>query len=437
MYILKGDKMLFKDITIIDENFEPQEHMNVAVEGEKIAYIGKALPEGDHGEVYDGRDRLLMPSFYNEHSHLPMALMRGYGENLPLMNWLQDKIFPFEAHLTPDDMYYGTLFGIAEMLRYGIGATQEMYLNIESSGRAFVESGAKGCFSVSTSCFGPEDYYDLPVYREAMEGVKKYNSMGLERIRAELTLHSEYTTTEKVVRQLADTAFENGLSVHIHVSETKGEVEDCRSRHEGKSPVRYLHDCGVFRNRTVAAHCVHLDEADMDILREDGVNVATCPKSNAKLGSGICDVAALLRKGVNVAIGTDSVASNNNLNMLEEMRFLTLMQKATHNDPVVISTKELLYMATRAGAVAQGRPDSGLLKEGFKADLTVFRTDGICMKPCHDIINNLIFSASGSDAVMTMVDGKVLYRDGAYPTLDMERIEYEIGRSKERILSEL
>lgn len=429
--------MLFKNITILDEEFNPKENMYVGIKDEIIAYIGKTAPTEDYGEVYDGTGKLLLPCFYNEHSHLPMVYMRGYGENLPLMQWLQGRIFPFEAKLNEEDMYNSCLLGVAEMLRYGIGATQEMYLNYSALGRALTESGVKACFSNTVVWMGTESYYDLPYYKEALETIKKYNTGECDRVRAEMSLHAEYTSTEKVARSVAEFAQNNDLTMQVHVSETAGEVDICRKRHKGKSPVEYLHDCGIFSVPTVAAHCVHVTDEDIAILKEDNVTVATCPKSNAKLGSGICPVSKLIKAGVNVAVGTDSVASNNNLNMIEEMRFFSYLQKATELDPVVITPKETIFAATRAGAIAQKRMDSGLIKKGFKADLTVMELDRIYMKPCYDILNNLIFSSSGNDVVLTMVDGKVLYKDGEYTTIDVERVMYETEKSRSRILNQI
>ena len=429
--------MLFKNISIIDEEFIVRENMYVGVKGDRIDYISDTVPKTDYGEVYCGENKLLLPAFYNMHSHLPMFLMRGYGENLPLMTWLQGRIFPFEAQMTPEDMYYGALMGIAEMLRYGIGATSEMYLTHRELTRAFAESGVKANVSRCVTCFDDRSYFELPYYAEALENIKEYNGFDNGRIKTEFSLHAEYTSSEKVARGIAQTAAENNSSMHIHVSETKDEVELCRSRHQGRSPVRYLADCGLFDVPAVAAHCVHIDGEDMAILRERGVTVATCPKSNAKLASGICPVSSLLDAGVNVAIGTDSVASNNNLNMIEEMRFFNLLQKAVTGDPTVITPEQTLYAATRAGAIAQRRNDCGLIKEGFKADLTVMDIDQVYMKATYSLLNNLIYSASGNDVVLTMVDGRVLYRDGVYTTLDIERIQYECERIRRRVMGEL
>ncbi len=429
--------MLFNNITIVDENFEVNTNMYVGVKDGYIKYISKNKPKEDYGEIYEGAGKLLLPAFYNAHSHLPMVYMRGYGENLSLMDWLNGKIFPFEAKLTADDIYYGCMLGVAEMLRFGIASVSEMYIKQDPLGRAFVDSGVKANFCLSTLCFGDEDYKDLHFYTEAMDAMKKYNGLDNDRIKTELCLHAEYTTTEKVAMGIAQVAMDNNTTFSVHVSETEAEVEDCKKRHENRSPVKYFHDCGVFKVHATAAHCVHIDDEDIAILKEDGVTVASCPKSNLKLSSGICPVTKLLDAGVNVAIGTDSVASNNNLNMIEEMRFFSLLAKAVTKDPTVITPAKALYCATRAGAIAQNRNDCGLIKEGYKADLTVLDIDRIYMKPEYNMLNNLIYSAQGNDVCLTMVDGKVLYKDGIYTTLDIEKLNYEVETRRNRILSEL
>ncbi|MBQ0110642.1 MAG: amidohydrolase [Oscillospiraceae bacterium] len=428
--------MLFKNITIIDENFNVQKNRFVATDGDVISYIGTSLPQGDFGEIYDGNNKLLIPAFYDAHSHLPMFLMRGYGENLPLMDWLCGKIFPFEAHWDEESMYYSTLAGIAEMLRYGIADTTEMYLSHEPLGRAYYESGAKTTFSVCCLENSDVDFRTTALYKDTVDAINKYDGLDGGRIRVQFSLHAEYTTSEKITKTLAQAAAEHNSSIHVHVSETAGEVADCKERHR-KSPVKYLADCGIFDVPTVAAHCVHIDDDDIQILKNHNVTVATCPKGNAKLSSGICPVTKLISSGVNVAIGTDSVASNNNLNMIEEMRFFNLLQKASTFDPTVVTPAQTLYAATRAGALGAGREDCGFIKEGFKADLCVLDIDKPYMKPEYNLLNNLIYSASGNDVVLTMVDGKVLYKNGVYTTLDTEKIYYECEKAKNRILGEI
>lgn len=429
--------MLFRDITILDEDFEVREHMYVGVKDAFIKYVGDKMPEEDFGEVYDGNNRFLMPSMYNMHSHNPMVLMRGYGENLPLQNWLNDMIFPFEGNLTEDDMYWGALMGVAESVRYGIGSSTDMYLNENALGRAYSESGFKANFSNSVMCFDDRDYKELPTYKSTIDAIKNWDGYDDGRLHAEFSLHAEYTSNEKIARQLAEVCIENNSSMHVHVSETIGEVKECKERHDGKSPVKYLADCGIFDRPTVAAHCIHLDDEDIEILREKNVTVASCPKSNLKLASGIAPVYKLMQGGVNVTIGTDSVASNNCLNMIEEIRDFNLLQKGTTGIATAIDPRETIYAATRGGAVGQHRMDCGIIKEGFRADITILDTDTVYNFPQYNLLNNLVYSFSGNDVVLTMIDGRVLYREGMFPTLDLERVKFECSKSIKRIIGEL
>jgi len=432
--------MLFRDITLIDENFELQEHMYLGTLGNKIAYLGKNPPSQPdlYGEVYkNSTGKLLIPGFYNAHSHIYMHILRGYGENLSLMDWLNTRIFPFEAKLTDNIMHDAALCGIAEMLRFGIVSTSDMHLLAPSMGAAFASSGIKANLSTCCTSFGNEAYTDTPNYSATMQMLKDNPAYDGDRILAEFSLHAEYTSTEKVARGLAEMAYEYKAGIHVHVSETASEVADCRTRHQGKSPVQYLADCGIFEVPTTAAHCVHLTDEDIDILHAKQVTVATCPKSNLKLASGVCPVTKLLAKGVNVAVGTDSVASNNNLNMLEEIKTFALLQKGILQDPTVITPAEALYAATRAGALGQGRTDCGLLKEGYRADIVAIDTNQIYYQPSHNQLNNLIYSGCGTDVCLTMVDGQVLYQDGNYPTIDLEQALWKTEQARKDILSQL
>ena len=431
--------MLFKNIALIDEFMQIKYGMYLGTEGERITYIDSIPPKDEtrFNRIYQGENKLLVPGFINTHSHSPMNIQRGFGENLSLMDWLHGRIFPFEAHLTPEDVYYSSQCNIAEMLRFGIVSVSDHYMFGDANCRAFIDSGIKGNLSLCFSWFGEEDFKHIPAYPESEEMFARYSNFENSRILLEYGPHSEYTTTEKVLRQVVDLAKEKNTGIHIHISETAQEVRECRKRHMGKSPVQYLLDCGIFDLPTTAAHCVHLDAADIAVLKEKDVHVASCPKSNLKLASGFCPVKELMNAGVSISLGTDSVASNNNLNMLEEMKIFALIHKGITADPVLITPEETLYAATRAGAIAQRRPDCGLLKEGFKADIAVFDIDQVYMKPVHNLMSNLLYAACGSDVCMTMVDGKVLYDDGEFLTLDIEKIYYEAEKSRSRILKEI
>jgi len=429
--------MLFLGIGVLDEHFDYHENWCVAVEGDRIAYVGPEKPEGDFGEVYDGTGKVLMPGFVNAHSHSAMTLMRGYGENLALADWLNTRIFPFEAKLDGEAIYHGTLLAAAEMVRFGIVSTTDMYFDAEANRRAVAESGIKMNLGLSVTCFDDSDYQSLPVYRELMEALPTCHGALEGRLKMDAVLHAEYTSTEKVVRQAAEVAKEQGLNLHLHLSETKSEHEECKARRGGRTPAKYFADNGAFDVPATAAHCVWVEEDDMDILREKGVTVACNPVSNLKLASGFAPVPRLLEKGVQVALGTDSVASNNSLNIMEEVKLFATLYKASSGDPTAVTPREALYAATRSGALSQGRTDCGLIKEGFKADLVVLDVDRPWMRPCHDMVNNLVFSAQGSDVCLTMADGRVLYRDGLWTTIDVERTAALAEESVKKILAQL
>ncbi len=429
--------MLFKNITILDEDFRVKENVCVGVQGDRIAYIGEKVPQEDFGEVYEGGGKLLMPAFFNAHAHSPMALMRGYGENLSLQDWLNTRIFPFEDKLYGDAVYYGTLLSMAESLRFGIVSSSDMYYFCDDMVRAVEECGAKANISRSITSFAEGSVKGNDSYKEAEALIRDCHGAADGRILIDASIHAEYTNTETSMREVAELAARYGVNMHVHVSETRLEHEECKQRHGGRTPARVLCDLGAFDVPATAAHCVWAEESDMEIFREKGVTVASCPVSNLKLASGVCDVPALMKKGIRVAVGTDSAASNNSLNFIEEMKFFALLNKEKKGDPTVITPAETLYAATRAGALSQGRNDCGLLKVGQRADLTVLDIRQPHMTPVHDLANNVVYSASGSDVVLTMADGRVLYRDGDFLTIDIEKTLAETENACRRILGQL
>jgi len=429
--------MLFKNITLLDDDLQVQENQYVGIDGDRIAYIGKEMPAQDFGEVYEGKGKLLMSGLFNAHAHTPMTLLRGYGENMSLSDWLNQRIFPFENQLKGEDVYYSTLLGIGEMLRYGTVSATDMYYFGEEMSRAIEESGMKNNLSLGVVCFDDSDFHDLPRYREIQTVYAGHNGAGDGRLKIDMCIHAEYTSTPKVVRQVSEYCKEMGARMHIHLSETQSEHAQCKERHQGQTPAAYFNALGLFDSPTTAAHCVWLDEGDFQILKEKGVTVATCPVSNLKLASGICNVPRLLELGINVALGTDSAASNNNLNMLEDMKFLSIIHRGKYYDPLLITPQQVLNAATKAGAKAQGREDTGSLKIGNRADLLVMDIDVPNMLPVHSLVNNLVYAANGGDVVLTMVDGKVLYQEGEFLTIDMEKVTYQVEQSRRRILSQL
>lgn len=431
--------MLFSDITVIDEDFEAKPHQWVGTRDGKIAYVGSAAPaaEQDFGEVYDGTRKVLMPGMYNAHAHAPMTLLRGYAEDLPLQSWLNDAVFPFEAQITDEAAYPATLLAIAEMLRHGTVSFSDMYYYTDMRAKAVLESGIKCNLSEAALSFEETPYDELPIKALNERYVRDYHNAGDGRLKVDLSVHAEYTSNPLLVEGVGQQAVDLGVRTHIHMSETKSEHEECKQRHNGMSPAAYFESLGFFRQPCTAAHCVWTDEADWEILKRNGVTATTNPASNLKLGSGIAPVPAMLDAGVSVALGTDGVASNNNHDMFQDMYLLSVLQKGATGDPTVLGPQQALRIACRNGALSQGRDDCGLVKEGFKADLVVLDFDQPHLYPATNVVNNLVYSAHGSDVCLTMVDGRVLYRDGEFPTIDVERAAHDTETSTQAILQKL
>lgn len=429
--------MLFKEITILNKDFETEENMYVGVNGDTVEYIGKDKPAKDFGQEYDGKNRILMPGFYNAHAHSPMALMRGYGENLVLQDWLNTRIFPFEDKLNSNAVYWGTMLCMAESLRFGIVSSSDMYYFIPDMVQAVADSGAKSNISRSVANPMGMPFHQLPSIKEAEDSIRLYNGYADGRVIMDTSIHAEYTTNEETVRGLAAITKEHNLIMHVHASETKLEHEECKARHGGLTPVQYFNQCGLFDTKALAAHCVWCEGEDFDILKDKNVTVAINPISNLKLASGISNGPKMMKMGINVAIGTDSVSSNNSLNFLEEVKTFATIAKVRADDPTVITPKEALAAATRNGALGQGRVDCGVLQEGFKADLIALRTDVPNMHPIHNLANNVVYAAAGSDIALTMVDGKILYKDGEYTTIDIEKTIFETEKATAEILKQL
>jgi 5-methylthioadenosine/S-adenosylhomocysteine deaminase len=429
--------MLFSDISLIDENFTYQEHRYVGVKDGIIAYVGTSCPSEDFGEVYQGRGKVLMPGMFNAHAHAPMTLLRGYAENTALDEWLNKQVFPFEAKITGDLAYPATLLAIAEMLRFGTVSFSDMYYHSDDRARAVGESGIKCNMCEGLTCFDDVSYQSTDSYALNERLIDEYHRAFDGRLLMDLCVHAEYTTTPTFVRTVAESAKAHGLNMHVHLSETKKEHEECKQRHNGMTPAAYFAELGVFDQPTTAAHCVWIEGDDFKILADKGVTVATNPVSNLKLGSGIADEPAMREAGIRVALGTDGVASNNNHNMFKDMFLLSILHKGVSHDPVGMAPEHALRVATLNGALSQSRTNTGVIAEGKDADLIVLDIDVPWMWPVTDMVRNLVYSAQGADVVLTMVDGRVLYRDGEYTTIDVERARFETQKARDIIVAQL
>lgn len=426
--------MLFRHITAVRADGTVLEDSYVGTQGAMIAHVGPDRPAGDWGEEIDGSRHVLMPGLVNSHTHVAMTLMRGYGDDMPLDRWLHDRIFPFEDKLTGEDVYWGSLLGIAEMLASGVTAFSDMYYFCDEIVRAVLESGIKANIGRGISVFDPaKRFTDVPAFAETVALLRGQQGAGDGRVRIDVAPHSEYTTRPDVLADAAELAGTYGARIQIHVAETRKEQLECTGRY-GMTPTRVLQQAGIFHVPVTLAHGVWLTDSDMDILAAHDVTVAHCPKSNLKLASGVARVARLREKGIPVAIGTDSAASNNALDMFEEMRTASLLAKGVSLEPTALPAQEALYMATRAGALSQGREDCGDIAPGCRADLVMLDGAATRMIPAHSAVSNIVYAAHSGTVAMTMVDGRVLYRDGAYTTLDIERIGAEAARCVTRLL---
>ena len=433
--------MLFEDIAIIDENLEFNGHFWLGVAGERIAYLAPEPPSAAQaaafGPKYDGRGKLLMPGFYNAHSHAPMTLLRSYAESLPLQKWLYDQVFPFEAQIRPDEAYWAMQLACAEMARYGVVSMTDMYYHSRERLRAVAENGMKMNSCEGLLAFEEKPYASYPVYEMNKALIRDFHNAEGGRLKIDFNIHGEYTSNALVVEGVAQAAADAGARIHLHASETRLEHEQCKERHQGMTPTRYFDSLGVFESPTIAAHCVWVEPDDIELLAQRGVFVACCPASNMKLGSGFAPIPAMLERGVQVAIGTDGMASNNNHDMFQDLYLFCLVYKGAGLDPTLVTPRQGLFAATRAGALAQGRADCGYVGLGAKADLCVVDVSGPSWCPPTNPLFNLVFAGHGADVCLTMVDGRVVYRDGIWPTIDVEQAMAKTAAATARIVAAL
>lgn len=428
--------MLFEKITLLDENFKVKENMYVGTEGDRIAYVSDAVPDKDYGTKICGKNKLLTNGWFNCHTHLPMTLLRGYAENLKLQDWLNTKVFPFEAKMNEEDVYYAALLGMAEMFRFGTVGATEMYFHPLSILEAAKAAGIKLNICTGTTEFGDGGLKENKNFNEELDLHERCAKMADGRIKADFSLHSEYITTEKIVKELGEYLKGKNERVHIHVSETKKETDECIARH-GLTPAAYLEKCGIMNAKVNAAHSVWLTDDDLEIYKKYDVTAVHNPMSNLKLGSGFARIEKMLGMGINVAIGTDGVASNNNFNLLEDLRFASIMHNPTNEFADVISPEVLVKIGMLNGAKAQGRENCGTIKAGNKADFAVYDLNEVSMKPVHNLLNNFIYSMPGGGVLQTVVDGKIVYDNGKFTTIDIESVAEKVEKSRKRILSEL
>ncbi|NLG25810.1 MAG: amidohydrolase, partial [Clostridiales bacterium] len=340
--------------------------VDVLIDGPRVAAVGAGLP-GEGARVIDARGGLCLPGLNNAHTHAAMTLLRGAGSDLPLMDWL-NAVWPLEDKMDGSAIYWGTMLAAAEMLRRGITSFADMYLHMGDVAAAVGDSGMRANLSRAVVAD------DGSRVREGAALFEEFDGAFDGRAKVYMAVHGEYTSGPDDVRAVIEAAHRLKTGVHIHLSETPGEVAGCIGR-RGASPVKYFDDLGLFELPALAAHCVAVDQDDIEILARRGVWAVHNPASNLKLASGFMPAEAMRRAGVRLALGSDGVASNNRYDLFDDMRLAALAQKALTGDPAALPVAEVLGMATRGGALAMGFNDVGLVKPGMKADLILLDPD--------------------------------------------------------------
>jgi 5-methylthioadenosine/S-adenosylhomocysteine deaminase len=399
-----------------------------------IASIGEDTRrehKGDAEFIIDGDYAIALPGLVNTHTHAAMTLLRGYADDMILQDWLSQKIWPLEAHLTGDDVYHGTRLACLEMIRSGTTAFNDMYFFMEDAARAVDESGIRAVLSYGFIDLFNEDKRETEC-RATEKLLSRIRSMKNSRIKASAGPHALYTVSKEGLEWCAEFAREQKIGTHIHLSETEKEVQECIARY-GMRPSALLDACGILTRRTVAAHCCWLDEAECILLKKRGVSVSHNPASNMKLATHrAMPYPWLSAAGVNVCLGTDGCASNNSLDLFEEAKIAALLQKFYWNDPTILPAPEALAMATLHGAKALDL-ESGRLTIGVPADIVLVSTRRICNTPLHHVTSNLVYSCNGGAVDTTICDGKVLMLESEIPGEaavrdDAARAAYELVR---------
>lgn len=401
-------------ILTMDPAQEDIERGVVVIDGGIVTQVAESTNE-TADTVIDAKGGVVMPGLVNTHTHAGMTLFRGYADDLALSDWLENHIWPAEAQLTENDLYVGTKLACLEMIRSGTTAFVDMYIHVDKVARAVEESGMRAALSYGMIDLGDETRAESEL-KEGRRFVKEWNGRADGRITTMYGPHAPNTCSREFLIKVKAQAKQDNAKIHIHVLETEAELNQMKEQF-GMCSVNMLDEIGFLDSDVVAAHCVWLSDGDIDILSECGVNVSHNPVSNMKLASGIAPVPKMLARGVNVSLGTDGCASNNNLNLFEEMKMAALLHKVDTSDPTVLPARQVLEMATINGARAMGT-NNGILKVGCMADVIIVDMDKPHLTPIYDIPSHLVYSASGGDVRTTIVNGEVLMDD--YKVLSMD-----------------
>lgn len=427
-----SNKIWIQNTMILTMTGAPLFTGDILIENDTIKSIGFINPRDTEGAyIIDGKRTVAMPGLVNTHTHAAMTLLRSYADDMELMPWLNDKIWPAEAKFVNEYIYWGSALAAVEMIQSGTTTFADMYDSMHEVAKVTEESGlranlARGCVVFSD----PE----LKNIQKNVRLYENFNNKADGRIKVWFAPHAPYTCPPEYVEKIVEAAKSCNAGIHVHLAETLDEQRQIAEGY-GKTPTEYLNDLGVFELPTLAAHSVYLNDTDIEILKAHNVGIAHNPTSNLKLASGIANIPKYLQAGLNVGLGTDGCSSNNTLNMFKEMAICSFVQKVNAMNPTVLPAEEILNMATIGGAkVLRWDDEIGTLEVGKKADLILVDIDKPHFAPWNNPVSDLVYSAQGSDVKTTIVNGKILMKDYEVLTLDVERIMAETERIARKVL---
>lgn len=422
--------ILYKNINYLDlENEKIIEGADIFIEGNLINKIGNNL-QIKASEVIDGNFLLMTPGFVNGHTHLGMSYFRNYADDLKLMDWLENEIWPIENKLTADDIYWSSLLSICENIKSGVTNFCDMYYEMDRVCDATIISGIRGTL---TRGLTDNDGKGKEKLKSVRELYNNYHNKANGRIKVVPAPHAIYTCSENFLREISDLSKDLDGIINIHLSETKGEVENSLKEH-GMTPISYVNSLGLLDNHVIAAHCVHITDEEISLIKDKKFYPIYNPTSNLKLASGFTPVEKLLKNNIIMGIGTDGDSSNNSQNLLQDMHIGAIVNKAREMDEQAVKAIEILKMATINGQRALGISKAGLIKEDYLADLTIFSLKSSNFTPKNNLINALVYSATAEDVKDVLCDGKFVMRNRELVNLDEERIKFEVNRHFEELV---
>ncbi|WP_294004179.1 amidohydrolase family protein [uncultured Methanobrevibacter sp.] len=433
---MSDNTILIKNALILSPNTNFENKQSILIKDNLIAEISPEIDESDVSKTIDATGKIVLPGLINTHTHLSMTLFRGLADDLSLDSWLNDHIWPMEANLNGDYCYIGALLGAVELIKSGTTTFSDMYFYMEDVARAVDEAGIRAVLSYGMIDFGDEEKRKNEI-NENLTLFKACDGMADGRIKVFFGPHSPYTASEELLIKVRELADEYNMGIHIHVSETQKEIEDV-SAEKGLRPFEYLDKIGFLGPDVVAAHSVWLSDNEIEIIKKNNVKISHNPCSNMKLASGIAPVSKLIENDICVSIGTDGASSNNNLDLIEELKTASLLQKVSTLDPKVLTSDEAVAMGTIKGAETLGlESEIGSIEVGKKADIILIDTNSANMVPdSSSLSSNIIYSANGSNVDTTICDGKILMENKKLVVLDEEEI-YKKARQAIKELKEV